>query len=178
MFYTIFDPVAGPTIIHQVPEGSIATRLSTFPSKDNGTSPAPAKEAAVPLGPSRTQNAIFKAADQERNSTQVLFDFSSILEFVIPKPELCGHLITKATRTSKILGFPVRSVKVLPQQALMSLTLFCAVSSMKTNIIQGARRTIVTPSASTSVSSLKGTLSCLASNQSCARLGELCACWK
>lgn len=107
VLYAVFDPVAGPTIVHQVPEGSVATRLSTFPSRGD-LAHSPEKSAPVPLGPSRTNDAVVRSAEQGLNSTQVLFDFSSILEFVIPKPELCGHLITKATRTSKIVGFPVR----------------------------------------------------------------------
>lgn len=107
VLYAVFDPVAGPTIVHQVPEGSVATRLSTFPSRAPESSLSP-KSAPVALGPSRTSDAIVRSAEQGLNSTQVLFDFSSILEFVIPKPELCGHLITKATRTSKIVGFPQR----------------------------------------------------------------------
>ncbi|KAK4058699.1 Nitrogen permease regulator 2 [Microbotryomycetes sp. JL221] len=129
LLYCVFDPVAGPTVVSQVPEGSVATRLSTFPdahtrasSSDNnkqrpsstsrqqqqqqrGTSSSPARNAVI------DSNTVSKQAEHvELNSTKVLFDFSSILDFVIPKPELCGHLITKATRTSKILGFPVRIV--------------------------------------------------------------------
>ncbi|KAK4053119.1 Nitrogen permease regulator 2 [Microbotryomycetes sp. JL201] len=131
LLYCVFDPVAGPTVVSQVPEGSVATRLSTFPaaaataSAAGASGPSSLATRAASSSPARfsstanshvldtnkTTDAISKSAQHvELNSTQVLFDFSSILDFVIPKPELCGHLITKATRTSKILGFPVRIV--------------------------------------------------------------------
>lgn len=97
----VFDPTLGPRVVHQIPEGSVATALSTFPSR----TPTPAAlDATAPA----TTTTTAEAAPTRANP--VLFDFASILDFVIPKPELCGHLITKATRTSKILGFPQRSV--------------------------------------------------------------------
>ncbi|KPV76076.1 uncharacterized protein RHOBADRAFT_53069 [Rhodotorula graminis WP1] len=110
-FYAVFDPTLGPRVVHQIPEGSVATALSTFPSrpdtpKDTDSpstlSPAPGTPVREPDSPATAQPV--------PRANPVLFDFASILDFVIPKPELCGHLITKATRTSKILGFPVRIV--------------------------------------------------------------------
>lgn len=95
----VFDPTLGPRVVHQIPEGSVATALSTFPSR----TPTPALDAATPVTTTTAEAAPTRA-------NPVLFDFASILDFVIPKPELCGHLITKATRTCKILGFPQRSV--------------------------------------------------------------------
>ncbi|GAA5862907.1 hypothetical protein JCM3774_006683 [Rhodotorula dairenensis] len=101
VFYAVFDPTLGPRVVHQIPEGSVATALSTFPSRTS----TPNDPAAEPTAfhPTGGEPAVGRA-------NPVLFDFSSILDFVIPKPELCGHLITKATRTSKILGFPIRIV--------------------------------------------------------------------
>ncbi|KWU46349.1 nitrogen permease regulator 2, partial [Rhodotorula sp. JG-1b] len=99
VFYAVFDPTLGPRVVHQIPEGSVATALSTFPSR----TPTPAALDAATPATTTTEAAPTRA-------NPVLFDFSSILDFVIPKPELCGHLITKATRTSKILGFPQRIV--------------------------------------------------------------------
>jgi hypothetical protein len=101
VLFAVFDPTAGPTLAHQVPEGSVATALSTFPGQPTPPVPVPAvlEEGA---------GMVRSTSGQGLSSTQVLFDFSSILDFVIPKPELCGHLITKATRTCKILGLPVR----------------------------------------------------------------------
>lgn len=98
-----FDPTQGPKIVHQVPEGVIATALNAFPTRTEDPAPVSNTEA-----PSISQGLIRSTSGQGIGSAQVLFDFSSVLEFVIPKPELCGNLITKATRTSKILGFPVR----------------------------------------------------------------------
>ncbi|GAA5871603.1 hypothetical protein JCM8547_007095 [Rhodosporidiobolus lusitaniae] len=106
-FYAVFDPVLGPRVLHQIPEGSVATALSTFPSRSD----APPEAAAATLSPppSVGNRDSVEGAEPVR-SNPVLFDFASIIDFVIPKPELCGHLITKATRTSKILGLPVRIV--------------------------------------------------------------------
>lgn len=103
VFYAVFDPRVGPKIISQVPH-VIATALSTFPPSEAAAPPAsdPAAATAAPTG-------LFRSTSEHGlNSTKVLFEFSSILDFVIPKPELCGHLITKATRSAKILGFPIR----------------------------------------------------------------------
>ncbi|GAA5992531.1 hypothetical protein JCM10908_000866 [Rhodotorula pacifica] len=104
VFYAVFDPTLGPRVVHQIPEGSVATALSTFPSRTAtpGNGETPAETVSGEPGDA-TEPAVVRA-------NPVLFDFSSILDFVIPKPELCGHLITKATRTSKILGFPIRIV--------------------------------------------------------------------
>lgn len=105
VLYAVFDPREGPKIVSQVPEGSVATALSTFPAPKAPAVPS----AAEPAPPGLVRST----SEQGLSSTQVLFDFSSILDFVIPKPELCGHLITKATRTSKILGFPIQCVVAL-----------------------------------------------------------------
>lgn len=159
----MFDPRTGPTVVHQVPEGSVATRLSTFPDgSSSATNPlSPTSAAAVPptTGSNQTTDSILRSTSQSvgLSSTQVLFDFSSVLEFVIPKPELCGHLITKATRTSKILGFPVRCVfrSLVGREGKLELKVPTrAGSSMKTSTTRIIKCSIVTPSSSTCVSSL------------------------
>ncbi|KAK4703250.1 nitrogen permease regulator 2, partial [Phenoliferia sp. Uapishka_3] len=104
VLYAVFDPREGPKIVCQVPEGSVATALSTFPAPEVPSAPPASSHGEA----SSSAGLVRSTSEQGLNSTQVLFDFSSILDFVIPKPELCGHLITKATRTSKILGFPIR----------------------------------------------------------------------
>ncbi|GAA5826046.1 hypothetical protein JCM5353_004192 [Sporobolomyces roseus] len=127
-FYAVFDPTFGPKILHQCPEGSIATALSTFPSRPDTPNESPSTSSASSINPSQTRpdeivDSPFSpttpavpglagagGGESVLRSTPVLFDFSSVIDFVIPKPELCGHLITKATRTSKILGLPTRIV--------------------------------------------------------------------
>ncbi|BGP06246.1 Nitrogen permease regulator 2 [Rhodotorula toruloides] len=107
VFYAVFDPTVGPRVVHQIPEGSVATALSTIPSR----SETPANELRASLSPASTASrGVDVTDDAAPRANPVLFDFASIIDFVIPKPELCGHLITKATRTSKILGFPIRIV--------------------------------------------------------------------
>ena len=117
VFLSVFDPTAGPKIVCQVPEGTVATALSTFPTAPSSQHPrTPSRSASVssadglppsPIGPGESEIVVRRTPHDLSSNTQVLFDFSSVLDFVIPKQELCGHLITKATRNSKILGFPV-----------------------------------------------------------------------
>lgn len=116
VFLSVFDPTAGPKIVCQVPEGTVATALSTFPSATSSIPTTPSRSNSVsstddlppsPIGPGETDFVVRRTPHDLSSNTQVLFDFSSVLDFVIPKQELCGHLITKATRNSKILGFPV-----------------------------------------------------------------------
>lgn len=103
----MFDPTVGPRVVHQIPEGSVATALSTIPSRSE-TPPNDPRPSLSPASPAN--RSVDPPDDAAPRANPVLFDFASIIDFVIPKPELCGHLITKATRTSKILGFPVRIV--------------------------------------------------------------------
>ncbi|SGZ35087.1 BQ5605_C069g12861 [Microbotryum silenes-dioicae] len=130
VMYCVFDPIAGPTVVEQVPEGSVATALSTFPKSAPISSSRPRAGAETSMersallnrqrsttrarsstqGGTATDAVVRSTSKQRLTATPVLFDFSPIREFVIPKPELCGHLITKATRTCKILGFPIRIV--------------------------------------------------------------------
>lgn len=94
LFYAVFDPHSGPRVVHQVPEGSIATALSAVESRSSKD-----HEFSASQGES-----------EPSRSNRVMFDLSSILDFVIPQPELCDRLITKATHTYKILGYPMRYV--------------------------------------------------------------------
>ncbi|GAA6026777.1 hypothetical protein JCM8097_005853 [Rhodosporidiobolus ruineniae] len=112
-FYAIFDPIVGPRVVHQIPEGSVATALSTFPSRNETPSDSPASTLSPPAssnGRGGGGGAEPPGVEAVVRSNPVLFEFASIIDFVIPKPELCGHLITKATRTCKILGLPIRIV--------------------------------------------------------------------
>ncbi|GAA6006358.1 hypothetical protein JCM11491_004926 [Sporobolomyces phaffii] len=123
-FYAVFDPTLGPRVVHQIPEGSVATALSTFPSRADSTAnlrPSPHSSSTASSASLQPQTSSSSSSHLDPGhhavptepiirSTPVLFDFSSVIDFVIPKPELCGHLITKATRTSKILGLPTRIV--------------------------------------------------------------------
>ncbi|GAA5888956.1 hypothetical protein JCM5296_002755 [Sporobolomyces johnsonii] len=109
-FYAVFDPTLGPRVVHQIPEGSVATALSTFPSRPETPGDSAASTLSPPPPNSGRDAGVAATGEPIVRSTPVLFDFSSVIDFVIPKPELCGHLITKATRTSKILGLPIRIV--------------------------------------------------------------------
>ncbi|BGP46264.1 Nitrogen permease regulator 2 [Rhodotorula kratochvilovae] len=109
-FYAVFDPTLGPRVVHQIPEGSVATALSTFPSRPDTPKDPSVRTTLSPPREARGRDDPASPIEPVVRANPVLFDFASIIDFVIPKPELCGHLITKATRTNKILGFPIRIV--------------------------------------------------------------------
>ncbi|KAL9600909.1 MAG: hypothetical protein Q9219_002844 [cf. Caloplaca sp. 3 TL-2023] len=69
IFFSAFDTLEGPKVVHQVPIDSIS--------------------------PSST-------------STQIpLFHFPSVSSYIVPRPELCSHLITFCTPAHRILSQPV-----------------------------------------------------------------------
>ncbi|KDQ17467.1 hypothetical protein BOTBODRAFT_105417, partial [Botryobasidium botryosum FD-172 SS1] len=124
VFYATFDEVQGPVIVYQVPEGSI-----------DGPSPAPlplefsCSSSSLPLSPAdyfsrdsspSTSSANISFHNQRPPSPaptagtsvmpskrQPLVDFNSILEYVIPKPQISGRLVHCNTPRHRILGFPV-----------------------------------------------------------------------
>lgn len=125
VFYAHFDPVVGAEILCQVPEGAIATALSAFPSRPPPPPPPPPTTTAAgttTTTPTTEEGGsepvvIIEAAgmvrqtsnaDEGAGTTRFLANFSDILQFVIPQPSLCGHLMTKATRSAKICGLAVR----------------------------------------------------------------------
>lgn len=84
VFFATFDKDLGPHIVYQVPEGSVATQSSASTNADEQ------KEGSPDIVGPRT-----------------LFEFSSVVDYVIPKNALCGRLVTVCTQDHKILGFPV-----------------------------------------------------------------------
>ena len=84
VFFTMFDEELGPSLLYEVPEGSIK--------------PLP-------------------------NSTP-LIDFSSIIEYIIPKADLCGHLVSICTGPYIVMGVPVmlRDKKYKRQMLVFNLS--------------------------------------------------------
>lgn len=91
VFYAVFDVKQGPKIVFQVPEGLIATAAAD--------SPDPASPTDF-YRPSRLHPPPRRHAD-------ALFYFDDISKYVIPPSQLCGRLVTCATRNHRIIGFPV-----------------------------------------------------------------------
>lgn len=73
IFYAVFHPTEGTKIVHQVPEGSIA---------------------------SFSNNA-------DVDPDNVLFNFDTVKNYIIPKPQLCNKFVSFKVNRFKVLGFPV-----------------------------------------------------------------------
>lgn len=97
IFYSIFHPTKGPSVIYQVPEGSVYTSHA---------------EAAT-----ETEDEQQQQESQDRGASQPqahapLFDFKNLSEYIIPRAPLCGRLITYSItshggQSYKILSHPV-----------------------------------------------------------------------
>ena len=86
LFYAEFDTALGPIVLYQVPEGFLKSNSSLHLNKQDSNSS---------LG---------------QISTDILLEFDSISEYIIPKPELCGKLVTLTHGSWKIMGLPVSIV--------------------------------------------------------------------
>lgn len=76
ILYCVFDHAAGPTVLHQIPEGSVATALSIFESSSGKEESAGKEGEAAGEGP-KGVGMVKETSGQGGNTTQVLFDFSS-----------------------------------------------------------------------------------------------------
>ena len=84
IIFAVFDPAFGPTVLHQIPEGSVATALSIFEGRKEGITGV-GKEGLEGVGVSGGGigagggvGMVKETSGQgEGNTTQVLFDFSS-----------------------------------------------------------------------------------------------------
>ncbi|OBA19793.1 NPR2-domain-containing protein [Metschnikowia bicuspidata var. bicuspidata NRRL YB-4993] len=70
IFYSVFHPVKGTQIVHQVPEGSIGSY-------------------------------------DLQSGTDVLFNFDTVKNYIIPKPQLCNKLVSLKINEFRVLGYPV-----------------------------------------------------------------------
>lgn len=119
VFYAIFDQEQGPKVACQVPEGSIITPALTSPqsfatgSGVHGTDGS--SLSSISLGALSSQrNGLTATSTPPRtsrgkgSSTVGLFEFESIVEYVIPKDQICGRLVRCNTPSHRIIGFPVK----------------------------------------------------------------------
>jgi nitrogen permease regulator 2-like protein len=81
IFYSIFDLHHGPKIVYQVPEGLITTSTLATPADNH--------------------------PNKRLSSSPPLFNFDDISKYVIPHRQLCGRLVTCATKHHRVIGFPV-----------------------------------------------------------------------
>lgn len=96
LFYAEFDNVQGPKIVYQTPEGFLGSLGASVPPADLPSSPVT----------QRLQQQQGEAPGPEDTDGPLAFD--SISEYIIPKPELCGRLVTIFLNAKyKVLGYPV-----------------------------------------------------------------------
>jgi hypothetical protein len=88
VFYAVFDVQQGPKIISQVPEGLIAV----------------SEPLVTPTSPFDYQR---DRLTRPVSATTPLFHFDDISKYVIPHSQLCGRLVTCATKNHRVIGFPV-----------------------------------------------------------------------
>lgn len=72
VFYAVFHPTEGTKIVHQVPEGSIASY-----------------------------------SDSKLDKSEILFNFDTIKNYIIPKPQLCNKLVSFKANGYRVLGYPI-----------------------------------------------------------------------
>lgn len=119
VFYAVFDVQQGPKIVSQVPEALIATSSHGAGSSSHGalSSSSASSYTASLSDSSRTASSstLSSPVSRRRDSRSVsspnkrfLFHFDEITKYVIPPKALCGRLVICATKSHRILGFPVR----------------------------------------------------------------------
>lgn len=84
IFYAVFHPTEGTKIVHQFPENLISTS-STINNDDN--------------------NYL-----DDDVTTAGLFNFDTVKNYVIPKPQLCNQLLSFKINNYKVIGYPVNMV--------------------------------------------------------------------
>jgi hypothetical protein len=113
IFYSIFHPTKGPSVIYQVPEGCIAytRQVDSNASEDVTKSEDGERSASVP-SVSMEPPSFLQATASAPQQHEALFDFKNLSEYIIPRAPLCGRLITYSTTSArgesyKILSHPV-----------------------------------------------------------------------
>lgn len=126
VFYAVFDEDIGPRIVHQVPEGLIATSTPSIGTANitaanslfttSPTSPHPYRtddDAHIP--PSILSSPAFTRLEAraplpatQKQHTRFLFNFDDVSKYIIPPAPLCGRLVKFATKNHRIIGFPAQ----------------------------------------------------------------------
>ncbi|KAI5953512.1 NPR2 [Candida jiufengensis] len=84
IFYAVFHPTEGTKIVHQYPNNSIKTTSSNNSNQEQ-------------------DNKNLKDDDDDEG----LFNFDTVKNYIIPKPQLCNQLISFKINKFKVLGYPV-----------------------------------------------------------------------
>ena len=130
VFYSVFDVEQGPKIVSQVPEALIATSSSSghasgassntlFYASPAGSTPSlndndvsyranSTSALTSPIAQRLEARSMHSPHNRESSTSRSLFHFDDISKYVIPPKALCGRLVICATKSHRILGFPVR----------------------------------------------------------------------
>ncbi|KAA1067206.1 Nitrogen permease regulator 2 [Puccinia graminis f. sp. tritici] len=103
VFFGRWDEDKGCEITYQVPENSIRV-TSTAPTITPSDSRASLDNDHPSLIDSCPQQ--HRPADGQQDQSKYLFEFTDVIDFILPKKHLCGHLVTVSSGSVKILGFP------------------------------------------------------------------------
>lgn len=111
IFYSIFHPTKGPTVIFQVPEGSIyssSSKEQSSPDLETGS-----QTDSNAQYPSDTEEEVPRKRGQPPQAHAPLFDFRDLSEYIVPRAPLCGRLITYSTTSQEGQSYKVLSHPVL-----------------------------------------------------------------
>lgn len=136
VFYAVFDEHQGPKIVHQVPDGLIAGQHLNVPNVSTTNSLFTTSPTAIamptPLTPiqfeqdgqpnTRGAASVLSSPSLARldsrlearqlgrrtgQAARFLFNFDDVSKYIIPPSPLCGRVVKFATRSHRIIGFPV-----------------------------------------------------------------------
>ncbi|KAI5966575.1 NPR2 [Candida pseudojiufengensis] len=93
IFYAVFHPTEGTKIVHQYPNNSIKTASSNKnPNKNDQDDNDKTND---------------NEDDDEDEEDEGLFNFDTVKNYIIPKPQLCNQLISFKINKFKVIGYPI-----------------------------------------------------------------------
>lgn len=102
IFYARFDLAEGPTIRHAFPRHCISLPFGFRPAQTNDAGHN-VKENRNVESFQNTRNETEKIQNMDKS----LFDFSLISDYVIPRQEFCGQMLSLSVKNYKIIGYPI-----------------------------------------------------------------------
>ena len=156
IFYAVFHPIEGTKIVHQFPPNLIATskkkaNVSTGVEAGPGEEEQPQQQQQQQQEKEKEKEKEEEKEEEEEEeereerdeetnefsneNSQSLFDFDTVKNYVIPKPQLCNRLISFKIDKLKVIGYPVHMVN--EQYARNSFSFnFCFVFSYETGDVK------------------------------------------
>lgn len=121
VFYAVFDNRQGPKIVHQVPEGLIATSASSAAipplqtsassestnSQEKPTELDPSESLSSPVSKRPGSRPLPSPNKRSVSSNRILFHFDDVSKYVVPRKALCGRLVRCTTTRHRLIGFPM-----------------------------------------------------------------------